>query len=100
MEEKKSFWTYVKYAITNKYIIVIIVFVIYCLFFDQHNWIERAKTKYQIAEMESDINYYKKKIDNDKKQIELYGSSIDELEKLAREEYFMKCPDEEIFVIK
>lgn len=98
--ERKSFVKYLKYVVTNKYLIVIVVFVVYCLFFDQHNWIDRLKTRHKIAEVESDIDYYKEKIANDKKQIEAYSSSTEELETLAREEYFMKCPDEEIFVIK
>ncbi|HOA46517.1 MAG TPA: septum formation initiator family protein [Chitinophagales bacterium] len=94
------FWKYLKYAVTNKYLIVVLVFVVYCLFFDQHNWVKRAKNRYKIAELESDINYYKEKIADDNKQMQKYSSGTEELEKMARETYFMKCPEEEVFVIK
>lgn len=98
--ERRLFWKYLKYVITNKYLIVVLIFVFNSLFFDQHNWVKRLKTRHKIAELESDIDYYKKKIDDDKKQIQKYSLSTEELEKIAREAYFMKCPEEEIFVIK
>lgn len=83
----------------NKFIVTIAVFVVWVVFFDQNNLIDRVKTLNERKKMREDIEYYKEKIRSDSlKTIELL-SNIENLEKFAREEYLMKKENEDVFII-
>jgi len=84
----------------NKYILVIGVFVFYILFLDENSLMHRMRLTTQQRELKKEIKYYRDKIDQDAKKLEELHSSDENLEKFAREQYLMKQPDEEIFIIK
>ncbi|MDD4637131.1 MAG: septum formation initiator family protein [Bacteroidales bacterium] len=84
----------------NKYILVIGVFIFYILFLDENSLMHRMRLTAQQRELKKEIKYYRDKIDQDAKKLEELHSSDENLEKFAREQYLMKQPDEEIFIIK
>ena len=49
--------------------------------------------------MKREKEYYRKKIEEDKRKMEELLSSRENLEKFAREQYLMKRANEDIFVI-
>lgn len=69
------------------------------LFFDTNSWLIHQELDQEIEELESNKEYYIKEILKDQKDIKVLKDS-GELEKFAREEYFMKRDDEEIFIIE
>lgn len=84
----------------NKYLLVIGVFMFYVLFLDENSLMRRMHLTTQERELRKEIKYYKDKIDKDAQKLEELHSSDENLEKFAREQYLMKQPDEEIFIIK
>lgn len=100
METKSTFWKYPLRILKNKYLITLVVFVVYILFFDQNSLIKRAQAARDISDLKKEIQYYRSAIMTDKAKIDALNSSLENLETFAREEYLMKRADEEIFIIK
>lgn len=83
----------------NKYLITIIGFGVWLLLFDQHNLVDRFKTRKYLSKLIEDTAYYQKQIVENETIIEKLKTDADNLEEFAREEYMMKAEDEDIFVI-
>ncbi len=86
--------------VKNKYLISFLVFFVWLLVFDQHNFIDRVKTKQYLNKIVQDTLHYQSNITKDRKIIDQLETDKDKLEKFAREEYMMKADDEDIFIIK
>ncbi len=69
-------------------------------FIDRNNLIKTFKIRKELNSLKTDKEYYLQEIDNKNRiKEELLNNKIS-LEKFAREEYFMKRNDEEIFIIE
>ena len=90
--------TWFKFS-TNRYILVLIVFVIWMLFFDANSLLTHQKLAEEISETKNNIEYYKSEIKKDKNTSKQLNDSV-EIEKFAREQYFMKRKNEDVFIIK
>ncbi|MBT3547570.1 MAG: septum formation initiator [Flavobacterium sp.] len=84
--------------VTNKYSIILIIFLIWMLFFDANVELNREFKK-EIKELNTTINFYKKEINEDKKTITELQDSL-QLERFAREKYLMKKKNEDIYIIE
>lgn len=85
--------------IRNKYLIVFLTFMVWMTLFDQHNLIDRYKTRKHLTQLKKDTNFYIEQIKKDEDFIRQLQTDPQNLEKFAREQYLMKAPDEDIFVI-
>lgn len=85
--------------ITNLYVIILTVFVIWMLFLDENSYLTHREFNKEIKELETWIEYHKQKIATDKETIEKLKDSL-ELEKYAREKYLMKKENEDIYIIE
>ena len=86
-------------VIRNKYLIAFTIFAVWIVFFDQHNLVDRHKTRESLVALKKDTLYYYKKIRQDQELIRELKTSPANLEKFAREQYLMKRPDEDVFII-
>lgn len=68
-------------------------------FFDRNNLVEEMQLRRKIVTLKREKEYYRKKIEEDKRKMEELLSSRENLEKFAREQYLMKRANEDIFVI-
>lgn len=69
------------------------------LFFDANSWLIHRELNNDIKALENEKEYYQKEMSKDKKKIK--ELSTDEgLEKLAREKYYMKKENEDIYIIE
>lgn len=84
--------------LTNKYIVILIAFLIWMFFFDANVQLNKEFKK-EIKELNTTINFYKKEIKKDKNTITELQDSL-QLEKFAREKYLMKKENEDIYVIE
>jgi cell division protein FtsB len=84
----------------NKYLITVIVFVVFIVFIDENNVIKRVEYEMQIKELHKEIRHYEGLRDENAKKLEKLHSSNSELERVAREEYLMKKPNEEVFIVE
>ncbi|MDT8308986.1 MAG: hypothetical protein RQ866_05610, partial [Bacteroidales bacterium] len=96
-EEKptKSRWK----VLTNKYVISILVFVIWMGIFDPNNMIMQIKKRNELNMMLEKRKYYKEEIANNKQLIFNLENNINTVERYAREEFLMKREHEDIFLI-
>jgi cell division protein FtsB len=85
--------------ISNKYVIIVVLFVVWMLFFDENSYINHRELNKEIDKLENANEYYKEQIETDQKVIDNLNDP-DSLEKYAREEYKMKKENEEIFIIE
>jgi len=83
----------------NRYFVVLLFFAIWILFLDDASFFQHRVLNKEIKTLESNKNYYKEEIRNDQKQIkELKNTEY--IERYAREKYFMKKNNEDIYIIE
>jgi cell division protein DivIC len=95
----KKFWHKVLSLVFNKYFLSLVGFSIWIIFFDQHNLVDRYKSKQHLNQLRQDTVFYQQKILKDREAMKLLKTNPQNLERFARETYLMKTPDEEVFVI-
>ena len=84
----------------NKYSFSFILFLVWVVFFDSNNLIERTFQLMQMHQLEKDKIFYEEKISADRAKLEELESNPANLEKFAREHYLMKKENEDIFIIE
>ncbi len=84
---------------TNTYVLVLTIFVIWMAFFDTNSLLIHRELQQEIDKLEQQREFLKQEIDHDKEVLEQLRDP-EELEKYARENYYMKKDDEEIFLIE
>lgn len=84
--------------LTNSYIFILIIFLVWMVFFDENTHLNREFNK-EIKELNNTINFYKTEIERDKKIIKQLQDSL-QLERFARERYLMKKKNEDVFIIE
>ena len=84
-------------GLRNKYYIVLIVFALFMLIFDKSNVWAQIKLQRAIKRLEVDKAFYLNKLEEVQQQkVDMDNNK----EKFAREHYYMKTPDEDVFVIE
>lgn len=94
LREKKWFK-----IISNKYVLMLLFFGIWMFFLDSNSWLVHRELDQEINDLNNNKKYYQTEINKDKAIIKGLDDSF-ELEKFAREEYFMKRENEEVFIIE
>jgi len=81
-------------------IITSVLFLLWLSFFDSDNFIKHREDHNKLDQLTEQKNYLKQKIKADRQKIEELKTDKDNLEKFAREEFFMKKENEDIFIIR
>ncbi len=84
---------------TATQIIILLVLLIILFFFSDSSIQKKLQQDSKIKNLNSQIELYKKQSEEDKMKLNELQSNKDDLEKFARENYFMKKENEEIFII-
>jgi cell division protein FtsB len=69
------------------------------LFFDANSWLIHRELNADMDDLQNEKEYYQKEIEKDKKAIKEL-STEEGIEKLAREKYYMKKENEDIYIIE
>jgi cell division protein DivIC len=83
----------------NIYILILVVFVIWMVFFDTNSLIIHSQYNSEIDDLEAEKEYYKKEIEKDQEAIDEL-SREEGIETFAREQYYMKKDNEDIYIIE
>ncbi|WP_431161367.1 FtsB family cell division protein [Flagellimonas beolgyonensis] len=86
-------------VMTNTYVLVLTIFVIWMAFFDTNSLLIHMELRNEIKKLEKQKDFLKGEIEKDREVLKKM-SDEKELEKLAREKYYMKKDKEEIFLIE
>jgi cell division protein FtsB len=81
------------------FVLILLLFTIWMLFFDANSYLIHRELNKEINELEKEKNYYIREMEADKKTIKQL-STDDGIEKLAREKYYMKKENEDIYIIE
>ena len=85
--------------LSNKYVWVLLFFSGWMLFLDNYSYFDHRFLDQQIEELEDNKTYYQQEIKKDKENIKLLKNPY-QIEKYAREKYYMKKDNEDIYIIE
>ncbi|GAB6982027.1 FtsB family cell division protein [Prevotella dentasini] len=66
---------------------------------DENSFMKRIEYSYQINDLKAEIEKYDRQYQHDTKQLKELRRNPKAIAKIARERYFMKADDEDIFVL-
>ena len=84
--------------LSNKYVWVLLFFSGWMLFLDNYSYFDHRFLDQQIEELEDNKTYYQQEIKKDKENIKLLKNPY-QIEKYAREKYYMKKENEDIYIV-
>ncbi len=89
-----------RYLFRMKYVLAFAIFAIAITFFGESSLINRMSQKKEIDKLSTEIEEQQKKFKNDKETLNSLKNDPEALKRVARERYYMKAEDEDIFVIE
>lgn len=85
--------------ISNKYLLILLLFSVWMFFIDTNSYFIHKELDESIETLENNKKIYKDEIVKDKAFIEKMKDS-NEIEKYAREKYYLKKENEDIYLIE
>lgn len=89
----------IPHAFRNRYFLTAVIFIIWLTLFDSNNLIARYKALRELHKLKNDREYFTNRIETDRKKLHELKTDNENLEKFAREQYRMKKPDEDLYII-
>ena len=83
----------------NKYFLAVVAFALWMLFFDKNDMISQYEYRTEVSKLQQEKDFYTKETASVKKDLKELDSNMNSAEKFAREKYFMKKDNEDVFVI-
>jgi cell division protein FtsB len=83
----------------NKYMLIFVLFLVWMVFFDTNSYFIHKELNEDVNALEETKEFYNEEIVKDKAFIEKMKDS-DEVEKYAREKYYLKKEKEDIYIIE
>lgn len=100
MEIMKTAYDRLKQGYSKLQLIAIILLIVFIFFVSDSNIFALMSYESQINDLNKQIEYYRKKTENDKEQLKLLQSDKENIEKFARENFLMKRENEDVFVVE
>ncbi len=97
MSKLLTLWTYIRH---HKYLITILFFVAVIGFLDENSLVNRVQHQREISALKSEIEVYRKQYEEDTRRLKELTTNPEAMEKIAREKYLMKKPNEDVFVFE
>mgnify|MGYP003583347405 FL=1 len=83
----------------NRYVLVSALFIAWMVFLDNYSLLDQRILNKETKELEDNKKYYEDEIKLDEEKIKLLKNP-DQIEKYAREKYYMKRDSEDIYIIE
>ena len=97
MSKLRTIWIYIR---QHKYLITVVSFLVIIVFLDENSLIQRAKHREEIEALTNEIEKYRKQYEEDTETLKELMNDPDAMEKVAREKYLMKKPNEDVFIFE
>lgn len=94
-----SFSSFARILERYKYLIVTVVGVALVGFVDEDSIMHRIQLGLQISDLQDQIDHYNEQNRRDTHRLQELNRDPSAIEKIAREHYFMKADDEDIYVL-
>ena len=95
MDKLSSFW---KFLGRHKYLITVLIFIVLVGFVDENSILYRIELQREEAAIRSEIEKYREEYRESTRKLNELNVDSNSIEHIAREKYFMKKPNEDIFV--
>ena len=82
----------------HKYFLTVAVFLCLILFVDKNNIVRRMGYRREIHQLQQEIDKYRTQYEIDTQRLIELEENPDAIERIAREKYFMKRDNEDIYV--
>ena len=99
MNRLKTAFLYVIHINYLKYAVVMVLGVLIVGFIGDNSIFAHMKNKQRISELQEEIDYHMANYQRDQAKIRELEANPKAMERIARERYFMKTKDEDIFVL-
>jgi cell division protein DivIC len=86
--------------VRNKYLVALCVFLAWVLFFDSRDIFTQLEKRQELNNLLETKRFYEKEISVARKQLSDIQNNAAALEKIAREQYKMKKPNEDLFLME
>ena len=83
----------------NKFFLITLAFVVWLIFFDSNNILNRMRYRDKLKELKQEKRFYLDEIRHDSILTQKLLTDSLELEKFAREKYMMKRDKEDIYMV-
>ncbi|MBP1613592.1 MAG: putative septum formation initiator-related protein [Bacteroidetes bacterium] len=97
MDKLLSIWNFIR---RHKYSITTLVFAIIIGFLDENSMVRRIGYAREINRLQEEINGYRSEYEESTKRLNELTTKPEAIEKIAREKYLMKKPNEDIYVFE
>lgn len=97
MDKLVSLWMFVR---KNKYLITILVFAVIVVFLDENSILRRVKYAHEEQILRSEIEKYRNEYEESTRRLGELAVDSGAIERVAREKYLMKKPNEDIYVFE
>jgi cell division protein FtsB len=87
-------------TLQNKYWIILVFFCIWMFFFDTNSIITHLQLNEEFNDLEKEKKIIKESISREKKEYNMLKKHPSMVEKLARERYYFKKENEDVFIIE
>lgn len=84
-------------VLNSRYVLVLGLAFVWVMFFDRYNLRSQQQMQQQIESLETDKEFYKEALGGELKSDQVFDHP-DDLERFARERYFMKKSNEDVFL--
>ncbi len=99
MKKVKNFLLRVYHVKGLKYMIAAVFAIVFVGFVDENSAWKHFSNRQYISELQDEIDKYTARFNEDQAQIKKLDNDPKSIEKIARERYFMKTDEEDIFVL-
>ncbi len=82
-----------------KYAITIVIGIVLVGFVDENSFMHRVQLEMQISDLTQEIEKYNAQNEADLRQLKEMRKGVNAYGRIARERYFMKADDEDIYVL-
>ena len=86
--------------VSNKYLVAVVLFAVIILFTDHNNLFEQHDRKQELQALQAKKEYYQQEIAKTKKEHGDLSNNPAALEKYAREKFYMKRDNEDVFIVE
>lgn len=84
----------------RKYLITVVAFAVLIGFLDENSLLRRLAYEQEISQLKEEIEKYRADYEENTRRLNELSTDPDAIEKIAREKYLMKKPNEDIYVFE
>ena len=96
MSSIQTVWGFIR---RYKYLVTIVFFAVVVGFVDENSFLDRHRRMQEINALHAEMRSYQNQYNEDTKALQELDNNPEAVVRVARERYFMKYPNEDVYVV-